>query len=51
MTNLQVVTTPTFDWLAEHALACNSRMIVDSKLHAKIHTQKSLHSRERRPSD
>ena len=30
MTNLQVVTTPTFDWLAARARACRSRMLVGS---------------------
>ena len=27
---MQVVTTPTFDWLAQHAPACNSRLLVGS---------------------
>ncbi len=27
---VQVVVTPTFDWLAERALACSSRMLIGS---------------------
>ena len=30
MNDLQIVTTPTFDWLAERARACRSRMLVGS---------------------
>ncbi len=30
MNDLQIVTTPTFDWLAERARACKSRMLVGS---------------------
>ena len=30
MSSLQVVTTPTFDWLAERAQACSSRMLIGS---------------------
>ena len=30
MPGLEVVTTPTFDWLADRARACRSRMIVGS---------------------
>ena len=28
--NLQLVTTPTLDWLSEHAEACNSRVLISS---------------------
>ena len=27
---MQIITTPTFDWLAEHARACNSRLLIGS---------------------
>ena len=28
--NVQIITTPTFDWLAEQARACNSRLLIGS---------------------
>ena len=30
MADLQIVTTPTHDWVAEHARACTARMLVGS---------------------
>ena len=30
MADLQIVTTPTYDWVAEHARACSARMLVGS---------------------
>ena len=27
---MQIITTPTFDWLAEHARGCNSRLLIGS---------------------
>ena len=28
--NVQIITTPTFDWLAEQAQACNSHLLIGS---------------------